>query len=49
MTLHYVTAREAYNLVKAAEMGASDPPEDYYDRVIPPPMNVLQDLVGLVD
>ncbi len=39
--LHYVTAREAYNLVKAAEAGRSGDPNDYRDFVIPPPANRL--------
>ena len=34
--LHYVTAREAYNLVRAAEAGATGQPERYYDYVIKP-------------
>ncbi|MCD6298160.1 MAG: hypothetical protein J7M30_13505 [Deltaproteobacteria bacterium] len=37
--LHYVTAREAYNIAKAAEAGFSGPPEDYYDWLIAPPAN----------
>ena len=39
--LHYVTAREAYNLVKAAEAGMSGNPNDYRDFEIPPPANRL--------
>jgi hypothetical protein len=39
--LHYVTAREAYNLVKAAEAGCSGDPNDYRDFVLPPPANRL--------
>ncbi|MBI5116960.1 hypothetical protein HZA56_10855 [Candidatus Poribacteria bacterium] len=34
--LHYVTAREAYNIVKAAEAGKSGNPGQYRDFVIPP-------------
>jgi hypothetical protein len=34
--LHYVTAREAYNLVRAAVDGAKGEPERYLDWVIPP-------------
>jgi hypothetical protein len=34
--LHYVTAREAYNLVRAAVRGATADPQQYYDAVIPP-------------
>jgi hypothetical protein len=34
---HYVTAREMYNLVKAAEAGSTRTVADELDRVIPPP------------
>ena len=34
--LHYVTAREAYNLAHAAAVGATGDPEQYFDRPIPP-------------
>jgi len=34
--LHYVTAREAYNLAMAAALGATGDPEAYYDAEIPP-------------
>jgi hypothetical protein len=37
--LHYVTAREAYNIVKAAEAGHGGDPNDYRDYLIPPPAN----------
>jgi hypothetical protein len=37
--LHYVTAREAYNIVKAAEAGCSGDPNDCRDYLIPPPAN----------
>ncbi len=37
--LHYVTAREAYNIVKAAEAGCSGDPNAYRDYLIPPPAN----------
>ncbi len=37
--LHYVTAREAYNIVKAAEAGCSGDPNDYRDYLLPPPAN----------
>jgi hypothetical protein len=37
--LHYVTAREAYNLVKAAEAGCTGDPEQYRDYLIPPYAN----------
>jgi hypothetical protein len=39
--LHYVTAREAYNIVKAAEAGFSGNPDDYRDFVLAPPANRL--------
>ncbi len=37
--LHYVSAREAYNLVKAAEAGKTGNPNDYRDFVIGKPVN----------
>jgi hypothetical protein len=37
--LHYVTAREAYNIAKAAEAGLKDDPVQYYDWLIQPPKN----------
>lgn len=36
LTLHYVTARETYNVVRAAERGFIGDPADYYDLEIPP-------------
>jgi hypothetical protein len=39
--LHYVTAREAYNIVKAAEAGYAGNPNDYRDFEVPPPANRL--------
>ena len=36
-TLHYVTAREMYNVAMAAMNGAAGDPSDHYDAVIPPP------------
>ena len=35
--LHYVTAREMYNIIKAAEAGRSGNPHDYRDFELPPP------------
>lgn len=35
--LHYVTAREVYNLIKAAEAGQTGEPGQYRDFVLPPP------------
>jgi hypothetical protein len=37
--LHFVTAREAYNLVKAAEAGCAGDPEAQRDYLLPPPAN----------
>jgi len=37
--LHYATAREAYNLVKAAEAGKNGDPESYRDFLLPPYLN----------
>ena len=39
--LHYVTAREAYNIAKAAEAGAQGDPNLYRDFLIPPYVNRL--------
>ena len=35
--LHYVTSREVYNIVKAAEAGCEGNPNDYRDYILPPP------------
>ncbi len=35
--LHYVTAREMYNLIKAAEKGCDGPPHRFRDAVVGPP------------
>jgi len=35
--LHYVTAREMFNIAMAAMQGASGDPGDHRDRVVPPP------------
>ncbi|MBX3691671.1 MAG: hypothetical protein KF907_05760 [Dokdonella sp.] len=35
--LHYVTAREVYNIVKAAEAGKCGNPNDWRDYILPPP------------
>jgi hypothetical protein len=37
--LHYVTAREFYNIVKAAEAGKEGNPNEYRDFEIPKPLN----------
>src|ERR1022692_2302846 len=34
--LHYVTAREAFNLARAAADGKQGDPRQYYDYLIPP-------------
>lgn len=39
LLLHFVTAREAYNIVKAAEAGYNDNPELYRDFLIKKPIN----------
>jgi hypothetical protein len=39
--LHYVTAREACNIARAAEAGHSGNPDDYRDFLVPPPANRL--------
>lgn len=35
--LHYVTAREVYNIIKAAEAGLTGNPHDYRDYELPRP------------
>jgi hypothetical protein len=41
-TLHYVTAREMYNIACAAMDGRDGDPDDYRDHVIaPPPLRAL--------
>jgi hypothetical protein len=37
--LHYVTARESYNIIKAAEAGESGDPGNYRDYTLAPPEN----------
>jgi len=37
--LHYVTAREAYNIIKAAEAGLDGDPGEYRDYLVPPYAN----------
>lgn len=41
ISLHYMTAREAYNVVKAVEDGKTGNPDDYRDYRIPKPCNTL--------
>jgi hypothetical protein len=38
-SLHYITAREGYNIVKAAEDGKSGNPNQYRDYIIPHPFS----------
>jgi hypothetical protein len=38
--LHYVNAREMYNVIKAAEAGAGGDPSDHRDFVIRPPLSL---------
>jgi hypothetical protein len=42
ITLHYMTAREAFNVVKAAEAGMTGDPEEYRDYEIPKPRNLVE-------
>ncbi len=35
--LHYVTARELYNLIKASEAGQSGKPNSFRNFILPPP------------
>ena len=37
MQLHYVTAREMFNIASAAMEGKSGDPASYRDYVLPPP------------
>jgi len=39
LSLHYVTAREAFNIVKAAEQGLTGNPEQYRDYILKKPIN----------
>jgi hypothetical protein len=43
ISLHYMTAREAYNVVKAAEDGKDGNAENYKDYRIPKPCNMLKE------
>ncbi len=43
--LHYVSAREMYNIVKAAEAGETGNPGDYRDYVLPRPANLFRQTV----
>jgi hypothetical protein len=39
LRLHYMTSRELYNVIKAAEKGMEGDPEQYRDFVVPKPCN----------
>ncbi len=39
LSLHFVTARETYNIIKAAEKGEKGDPELYRNYVIQEPIN----------
>jgi hypothetical protein len=41
--LHYVTAREVYNIVKAAEAGKDGDPNQWRDYILPPPPHRRRD------
>jgi hypothetical protein len=38
-SLHYATAREMFNIIKAAEAGCTGNPNEYRDYLLPPPAN----------
>jgi hypothetical protein len=39
--LHYLTARQAFNVVRAAEQGRDGDPAQYFDYELPPPVTAL--------
>jgi hypothetical protein len=41
--LHYVTAREIYNIIKAAEAGKDGDPNQWRDYILPPPPHRRRD------
>jgi hypothetical protein len=41
--LHYVTAREVYNIIKAAEAGKGGDPNAWRDYILPPPPHRQRD------
>ena len=47
--LHYVTAREAYNIIKAAEMGLEGAPSSFRDFLVKPYQNQSNRENGEVD
>ena len=46
--LHYVSSRELYNIVKAAEAGKTGNPNAYRDFVLPPPRSSRAGNAGAV-
>ena len=40
--MHFVSAREMYNIIKAAEAGETGNPNDYRDYVLPAPACLSQ-------
>lgn len=44
--LHYVSAREMYNIIKAAEAGENGDPGDSRDYILPKPANLFTDTAG---
>ncbi len=49
LALHFVTAREAYNIVKAAEAGRKGNPEDYRDFILKKPVNRVMRVTSQMD
>ena len=48
--LHYVTARELYNIIRAAEVGETGDPAEYRDyRIKPPRYDSSPDIVEASD
>jgi hypothetical protein len=48
LALHYMTAREAFNIVKAAEQGKEGDPEEYRDFDVKKPLNALIPLAEIL-
>jgi hypothetical protein len=49
LVLHYMTAREAYNVVKAAEDGKTGDPDSFRNYAISPPLNAVRHITTPVD
>jgi hypothetical protein len=47
--LHYVTAREMYNIIKAAEAGCVGNPHSFRDYVLPPPPHRMREHMDRAD